>query len=108
MTQNRHDDEAITAYRRALEVEPENKDILRTLAATYFERNNYDETAVGIYHRSYERNPHDMQTLRALAHTAQLTANHELAVESIEAIARAGQMNQKLNLQLAKAYVKLG
>jgi len=107
MIEGRADDQTVDNYVKALRHFPEDRDILRTLAAIFASNQRYDATAIDIYRRASRENPNDVTTLRALAASARVLQEPALAIDVIERLATLGQSTPELTLQLAQAYVQV-
>ncbi len=105
LIESRSDDSAIAAYTRAISLSADNGDILKSLAQIYYDQARYDGEAVSVYRKSLEANPNDTTTLKALAQSAQLSANPDLTIRTVEALLHLGQEEPVHLVQLARAYI---
>jgi tetratricopeptide (TPR) repeat protein len=98
---------AEVAYRRALELNPQDVNILLGVAMVYRGQGRYEDAIVEL-EAALERMPENVQLQQALGDLYVGTANWEKAIESYEAVLAANPNQVQVRSALAHAYTQAG
>ncbi len=92
--------------RKALEIDPEDKDAIANLALAYDFLGQRDE-ALATYTRALEKNPGDKDLLFNLARLHFLGGEYDKAVELFNRVLEASPDDYDANLQVGNAYLSM-
>jgi tetratricopeptide (TPR) repeat protein len=96
------EDKALAAYRRAMDLDPDNVEVLLTMGALRYGREDYEE-AIDIYDHVLELRPDDYRTLRTTAWLYLQTKQYPQAAEHYARLVAADSTQSASWLNLAAA-----
>lgn len=100
-------DDAIFAYTKLLEYEPDNEDAQFNLANAY-SFNNQHASALPLYEKLYAKNPHDFHVIYNMAEAYLRVGNPEKALELFCSLKPLENQLPHLNIRMAACYEKMG
>lgn len=99
-------DDAIFAYNRVIEANPQNKDAYFNLANSYFFVQEYAK-ASQYFNKAIEMDPNDTRAWYNLGETHFKAGNYNDAIAAFERIKHYSQQLPQMNLRLASCYEKM-
>ncbi len=100
-------DEAIFAFKKVLEFNPENNEAAFTLANVYYQSGKYDQ-AVQAYSGMIQKNPSDGRLWHNLAEAHFSAGNTADALKTFERIKQSPNAHPNIYMRIAACYEKLG
>ncbi|MCB1877200.1 MAG: PEP-CTERM system TPR-repeat protein PrsT [Chromatiales bacterium] len=99
-------DDALTSFKKAIELKPDNTSALRNMAMLHLQRRQWDQ-AKAAFTSALDANANDIETMRALAHIASHEGDSTKAAEWLQKIRQVDKNDITSRKDLARYFVIL-